>query len=47
MAAKASLKRMGKKSELKQESVKSVWCAYFLRRAEIDRKKKAERPKKR
>jgi hypothetical protein len=32
-----------KQSKLNQESVMSVWCAYFLRRAELERKRRAER----
>jgi hypothetical protein len=44
MGAKAS-KRQGAKSKMAQASVKSVWCAYFLRRAEADRKRRQERRK--
>jgi hypothetical protein len=45
MAAKAS-REQGKKSKLKQESVKSVWAAYFARRAEADEKRRAKKPKR-
>lgn len=44
MAAKASKNHEGK-LRLNQASVKSVWCAYFLRRAEAD-KRRRERSKK-
>jgi hypothetical protein len=45
MAATAS-KRSGAKSKLSQSSVKSVWSAYFQKRAEVDRRRRTERAKK-
>lgn len=47
MGARASSKRQGTKSQkLNQSSVKSVWSAYFMRRAEADRRRREAKKKR-